>query len=302
MLGNIGDLRPNDHTVLVAQIVKILVVLIMGKANGVCADLPDQVHIFFVHFPGDGVTQALSVLMAANAPQRVGAAIEEKALLGVSGKIPDTKPSGNFIRHFPIHHQLQPGGVEIGIFQAVPQMHTGNGQLCIGAASCRHRMTKIIQQRHFHFALGGIVPAANPNLTVLIVVHRLGSDLHARAAKIVQIKMMLADDQQLHIPVNAAVKGKIRLLGVDPVVFFILHLHLQVVFFLQIRRQLHPEGGITALVTAKALAVEGHFRLGIDTGKLQIHQFPGFVECRHGEGLFIHRSGAQIVVTAVLAV
>ena len=42
-----------------------------------------------MHLPGDGVAHALAVLMAGDAVERVGAAIEEEAFLGVYPEAPD---------------------------------------------------------------------------------------------------------------------------------------------------------------------------------------------------------------------
>ena len=46
MPGDIGDLRPDNHTPLVTQIIEILIVLIVRKANGVGTHFTDQVHVF----------------------------------------------------------------------------------------------------------------------------------------------------------------------------------------------------------------------------------------------------------------
>ena len=83
MLGNIGDLRPDHHAVLVTEVVEILVVLVVGQPDGVRTQLPDEGHILVVHRAGDGVAHALTVLMAGDAVERVGTAIEEEAVLGV---------------------------------------------------------------------------------------------------------------------------------------------------------------------------------------------------------------------------
>ena len=55
VLGDIGDLRPDHHAVLVAQVIEILIVLVVCQPDGVCTQLPDQRHILVVHLPGDGV-------------------------------------------------------------------------------------------------------------------------------------------------------------------------------------------------------------------------------------------------------
>ncbi len=42
VLTDVGDLGPNNHADLVAQIIEVLVVLIMSQADGVGTDLFDQ--------------------------------------------------------------------------------------------------------------------------------------------------------------------------------------------------------------------------------------------------------------------
>ena len=48
VLADIGNLRPNHHTGIITKVIEFLIMLIMGKANGICAHLPDQDHIFFM--------------------------------------------------------------------------------------------------------------------------------------------------------------------------------------------------------------------------------------------------------------
>ena len=54
----------------------------------------DQGHVFVVHLAGDGVAQALAVLMAGNAVQRVRLAVQKEALLGVNLEAAHAKAGG----------------------------------------------------------------------------------------------------------------------------------------------------------------------------------------------------------------
>ena len=84
MLGNVGDLGPDDHTGLIAEVVEVLVVLVVRQTDRVRAQLLDELHILVVHLARDGIAQTLAVLMAGDAVQRIRAAIEEEAPLGVN--------------------------------------------------------------------------------------------------------------------------------------------------------------------------------------------------------------------------
>ena len=71
MGGNIRDLRPDNHTVLVTQIVKVRIVLIMCQTDGICTHLIDQLHILSVMLRQKGVSHAPSVLMARYPAERI---------------------------------------------------------------------------------------------------------------------------------------------------------------------------------------------------------------------------------------
>lgn len=72
VFGNIGNLRPYDHAISVAQVIKILIVLIMRKAYRICPDLTDQLHVFFHLLIRNRVAASLIVLMPGNAVKRIG--------------------------------------------------------------------------------------------------------------------------------------------------------------------------------------------------------------------------------------
>ena len=66
MFGNIGDLRPDDQTSFVAQIVKFLRVLIVREPYGIGAHFTNQVYIFFMMRRSQCIADFRSVLMAGN--------------------------------------------------------------------------------------------------------------------------------------------------------------------------------------------------------------------------------------------
>ena len=68
VLGDVWDFRPDDQPIFITKVIKFLCVLIMSQSNRVCANLLDDLHIFFMFFYGQGVSKARAVLMAAHPP------------------------------------------------------------------------------------------------------------------------------------------------------------------------------------------------------------------------------------------
>jgi hypothetical protein len=67
MFGNIGYFRPNQEAHFIAQIINILIVLIMRKADGVGAHFENHFQVFAMHFLGDGASDPEAILMPGNA-------------------------------------------------------------------------------------------------------------------------------------------------------------------------------------------------------------------------------------------
>ena len=97
VLCDIGNFRPDDQTVLIAQVVETLCVLIVGQTNGVGAHLPQQGQILLVFGVGQGAAQALAILMPGCTAQTAGSAVEEKALPRVKGDGAAAKAGANRI-------------------------------------------------------------------------------------------------------------------------------------------------------------------------------------------------------------
>ena len=76
VFGDIGDLRPHDHAVLIAKIVELLCMLIMGKPYRVGSDLANQFHIERLLLQGDRIPNAQKILMPAHSAQRIGVTIQ----------------------------------------------------------------------------------------------------------------------------------------------------------------------------------------------------------------------------------
>ena len=136
MLGNIRYLSPYYHTVLVAKIIKILIVLIMRKTDSICTDLADHLHINIVMLLGYGISDALPVLMTANATQRIGLTVKEEACVRVNTEGTATEFARNLVLLYPADTKNCLAGVKIGIFYSVPKMDLLDNDCLIGIVSC----------------------------------------------------------------------------------------------------------------------------------------------------------------------
>ena len=296
VLGDIGDLGPDHHAPLVAEVIEVLVMLIMGQADGVGAHFADDVHILLMLLAGDGVAQALPVLMAAHAPQGVLFAVEVEAGLGVIVEVPHAEAAADLIPG----SKTGPAGVEVGILHAVPEMDVLDDKGLLAALAPGHLFALVVQQGHGDGLLG-VLEGLDRDLALGVALQGLCRDHQAIAAEVVQIKVLFGHDQQLHVPVDAAVEGEVRLLGVDPVVGRVGNGDLQQVFILQQLGHIRAEGGVAALVAHDLLPVQRDLALGVHAVELEIHPLL-FLESGLGDLLFIFAAAALVVVSAVLAV
>ena len=113
--------------------------------------------------------------------------------------------------------------------------------------------------------------------------------------------MIFRDNQKFHLPVDAAVKCKIRHLGIHPVVFAVIHLHSKQIMFFQFLCDIRPECGISVVVAADFFSVQQHMGAGVDAVELQIHPF-SCLKLRHRNLFFIDAGSSEIIVSAVLAI
>ena len=113
--------------------------------------------------------------------------------------------------------------------------------------------------------------------------------------------MLCRDDVQGHIPVNAAVESKVRFLGVHGVVVAVVHGNCQQIFLFEVVGQVHPEGGVAALVLGQLFP--GQVNGGGHGCAVQLQN--SLAACRDGglcQGQCIPAGAAVVIVAAVLTV
>ena len=130
--GNIGNFRPDHQSALIAQIIENLAVLIMRQTDGVGTEFADQVDVFLVMLPFQGIADFRPVLVAAHTAQRIRLSVENEALLRINPIGTHAEARADLILELIIHKHAHSHGVEIRILPALPEMRllqfkTGRG-------------------------------------------------------------------------------------------------------------------------------------------------------------------------------
>ena len=252
-----------------------------------------------MHLPGDSIAQTLAILMAGYAVEGVGLAVEEKALLRIYREAAQTHLGGHFVHRLAVLHQTNHTGVQVGVLYAIPQVGSIQMEGSIFALTFCNQVTLGVQQLHRN---GALAFHQRFHLNVGTVLFQGSGDLHAGVAKVTQCNMVLVHHQQAHIPVDAAVEGKVCFLGINAVVDAVVHPHRELVLCLQQLRDLCPEGGVAAVMGAELLTVQQHSSAGVDALKLQPDLLLCRVKGRSRKAGAIGAGTPPVIVAAVLTV
>ena len=123
MAGDVGNLCPDNHTVLVTEIVEVLVVLVVSKTDGGAAYLIDKLHILLVMLGKKCVTEAKSVLVTGYTAEGILLAVKEEATLGIDIEGTATETRGNVIDNLVAIYDLSLAAVKVGVATAVPEVN-----------------------------------------------------------------------------------------------------------------------------------------------------------------------------------
>ena len=91
MLGNIGDFSPDNESVLIAQVIEILIMLVVRQSDGVGAHFQQQCHIFVMFLFCQRTSKSLPILMAGSTAKPVGFTVEKEPFSRVESNAPATK-------------------------------------------------------------------------------------------------------------------------------------------------------------------------------------------------------------------
>ena len=261
MLGNIGNLRPDDQTALITQVVEILVVLVVGQTNGVCAHLTNQIDVLKMVGAGDGIAFPGTVLMAGNAAQRIGLTVQDEAAFGVNLKAAAAEADTPLIEQRIAVQQFRAQRVEMRVFAPVPEMsifqrevRLGVGSRRLGGSDSAFPIKNCPAQRLAARQAGQERLGTDIGIGAL---HR-GRDLDARRAIIVQIKPTCSHAEQRDRAVQSAVKSEVGFLRIHMVIGGIVNLHENLVLLIQDLGQIDPPGGIAAIVAGNIFSIHNH--------------------------------------------
>ena len=250
---NVGNLRPDDKTLFIAQVIERLCVLVVGKADGVGAHLQNQRHIFFHHLAGDGNARALAVLMAGDTAQGIGVAVQNEALLRVNLKLAAAEAGGLGLAIV----QPRSYGVEIRVIKTVPQAgvlqreHGSGGAVLDGGARLLAVKREVDALRAHDERLHSHLTAA------LVKVSHSRRDLDGHSAVCGKGKVSSRYNMQRNIAVNAAIEGEVGFLRVNGVVVAVVYIYAQQVAAVAQRiGNVHAKCRIAALMLSKLLLVQ----------------------------------------------
>jgi hypothetical protein len=103
VVGNLVDrrnLRPHDHAAPAGFVVAALIVLVMGQAHRVGAEVLHQIEIALLVGASHGPAFARQVLVQRHAVQGDMFAVEEKALAGVEGDAAQAQRQHHLVQRF----------------------------------------------------------------------------------------------------------------------------------------------------------------------------------------------------------
>ena len=185
--------------------------------------------------------------------------------------------------------------------RAVPQLHVGHGKT---------KRRFLPGDRGFFLRHYGTVWVLHGQCQTVAAVtqnrclHGAGLDVGGQQQTIGTVfgnieMRFVRKDQQFHLPIQTAEEGKVCLRRVDRQIGVVVHLHSQLVFAaVQVRGQIHGEGGETAAMFAHKLPVTEH-RCHF-AGSAETDKYLGSVG--RSKGFLVPTDTLIVVIAAVLPV
>ena len=311
VLGDVRDLRPYHHAALIAQVVEVLIVLIVREAHRVDAHLADHIHILEMHLLRQRVADALAVLVAGYAVERVFFAVEIESRLGIGGKIPHAESCLDAVLLFSVHRQDRLRRVEIRVPDAVPEPYIVDAQFHIPAGRLGSFPAVFIRKADFtpfrvqysdcDLSLIAICEGLNLHISPSVPFRGFCRHLDAGTAKIVHVEVLLIYSDQIYIPVNSAVESEVCFLGIHSVISAVVGPHFQVVLTREVIRDIPPEGGVSAVMGADLGPVQFHLGRGVDAAEFQVDAFLLRI-FRSPEFLLIQAGPPPVIISSVLSI
>ena len=221
----------------------------------------------------------------------------------INSKAAAAKAGGNFVYRFAVLQQSDRQGIQVRVLRAVPQVGVFyfDVGLCIGSVRIGfcHRVAIHIGDGKMHGAACRCSHIRRGSHRGVSALHG-GHHLHTGSAVVVQVKVALFHAQHGYIPVNAAVEGEIRHLGIYRFIGAVVCIDHQQVLR-QNFRQLGTEGGVAAVMLGNLPTVPVDCGAAVHAVELQV-MHRGAAQFIGGECLGVGALASVIVVATVLAV
>ena len=295
MGGNVRNLRPDYQALLIAQVVEILVVLVMGQTDSGETAFQDHIDIFRMMLRQQGVADTQTVLVTGNTAEGIFFAVEDEATVGIDLIGAAAETGGDSVAVLQLHGS----GVQVRILPAIPLADVLDGEADLGLSgggfghNCAFPVGDDIGQSLAFRVLG-----PDFDLHAGIVAVNDGGHLDAGSAMVSQIKVGFGNADQIHIPVQAAIEGKVSVLGIDLFVDRVFHSEDHKVAALHHIRHIHTPGGVAAIMVGKVLAIP--VKVSGSVGAVDLQEVPltfGQIDLVDGLGII---AGATVVVTAAV--
>ena len=288
----------------------MLVMLVVGKTHRIGADLADQLDILLVHGRRERVADALPVLVAGDAVQRVAPAIQEEALLRIEGEAPHAEACAHLVEHRAILGQeLCLSCIEVGVLESIPAVRAFEHERHIRAGARGHTCSVRIEDADLRLAASGVRtrdPGPHLDRHIPVPVMHLRHHMDARRASISKLEMRLRYHDQLHVAIDSSVEREVCLLRIHAIIDGIVDCHLELVCSpcrSQHVRGIDPEGRISTIMVGKQMSVDRHVGRGIDAAEFEPCLHGGSVEAvRDLEAAPVGAGATPVVVSSILAI
>ena len=213
-------------------------------------------------FSREGIALIEPVLMTAHTPQGRPPAVDAETLFRVTGEASHARSHRHFV--VSLIPPLESGchGIKAGIINIPPlRIRHIDGYLCGIRRTYRRGclISVLIPDRiHYREILIRVFHPGNHLESSSAALARLRRHLQPGTSIVLQVKMCIRHTDQVHAPVQAAVKGKVSRLGIDAVLIFIAAGHYQKVFSLFPAQSgdIRPEDRIPSLMVGHLAAID----------------------------------------------
>jgi hypothetical protein len=298
--GNVGDLRPDNKTVFITEVVEILIVLIVSKSYCGSTNLHNEVDVLSVMLGEKRITYTKSVLVTGYTAKRILLTVEDEAVFGINLEASYTESCRNVINNLAAAYDSRLCGIEVRIASAVPEVNVLYMKVneVVRGLSLSYNVTLLIGNGIED--LIALLLVGNEYLYLYVAVNR-GSNLDAGATVVVEVKVGIVYCDKVNVTVKTAVEGEVCHLRIYGFVRRVVHNDSNLALLTDRIGKIYSPGGVTAIVMSLVLTVyvyvsgrvcAAYFKIIlISLGELSLHKLLG-----------VKTSAAEVVVAAVLTV